>query len=202
MPIDIDGRSYTTVAERLDTFRKSCKFEKGWAIRESIERFEPDDFVLVKCEIVNPDNIVIGVGHAHERFMDSDINQTSAVECASTSALGRALAALGYHGTEICSAQELYQAKHASETLKKSGGGNVKGQAALEKAETFEVVLDLAQKRFAEKPKLDVRWVKYCQQVKKAYTRLLDAGVDDDETAEAVDQWLQQQRGVCRDIKI
>ena len=48
---------------------------------------------------------------ALEEFGSSFINKTSALENAETSALGRALAAFGLHGTEFASADELINAK-------------------------------------------------------------------------------------------
>ena len=48
---------------------------------------------------------------ALEEFGSSFINRTSALENAETSALGRALAAFGLHGTEFASADELINAK-------------------------------------------------------------------------------------------
>ena len=57
-------------------------------------------------------------GHAHERFDANYINKTSAVENCETSAVGRALAAAGYIGSEYCSADELVNALANQQTPK------------------------------------------------------------------------------------
>ena len=56
---------------------------------------------------------------ALERFDASFINKTSALENAETSALGRALAAFGLHGSEYASADEVATAVKQQATIQK-----------------------------------------------------------------------------------
>jgi hypothetical protein len=53
---------------------------------------------------------VLATGYAEERRDSTTINKTSALENCETSAIGRALAAYGYAGTEYASADEVAQA--------------------------------------------------------------------------------------------
>jgi hypothetical protein len=64
----------------------------------------------MKATISDEKGRVIATGHAEEVRASSQINKTSALENAETSAIGRALAALGMAGTEFASADEVAQA--------------------------------------------------------------------------------------------
>jgi len=111
MAVEIHGRMYRTVAERLSDAHKDHK-----------------GALTIRTEIVNHDWLTAGVivmkaeittfaeydkpvghftGHAYEEIGDSTINKTSALENAETSAIGRALASAGYSGSEFASADEL-----------------------------------------------------------------------------------------------
>jgi hypothetical protein len=65
--------------------------------------------VVVKASI-GKDAAVIATGYAEESRTSSQINRTSALENAETSAIGRALANFGMAGTEYASADEVAQA--------------------------------------------------------------------------------------------
>ena len=66
-----------------------------------------DKFVRVQARIADPDGRVIASGMAEEIRGKGLVNQTSALENAETSAVGRALASLGLHGGEYASANEM-----------------------------------------------------------------------------------------------
>jgi len=66
-----------------------------------------DKYVRVQAKIADPDGRVIASGMAEEIRGKGLVNQTSALENAETSAVGRALASLGLHGGEYASANEL-----------------------------------------------------------------------------------------------
>lgn len=107
MPIEIHGRQYRTVAERLAEFRGKYPAGDGWAIQTEV--LTPDqDVVIARCEISHK-GAVIATGHAHERWgTGKAINATSAYEVAETSAVGRALAFFGLStDEEIASADEV-----------------------------------------------------------------------------------------------
>ena len=64
----------------------------------------------MKASISNEQGRLLATGFAEEVRAASKINRTSALENAETSAVGRALAALGLAGTEYASADEVANA--------------------------------------------------------------------------------------------
>lgn len=122
--IKIGAKRYTTVATRVEVFRKHF----GAFGKIGTEQIRADDEVVqMKAYIDVPIDAVryvgdkevhhiewhtIAEGDAEERRNASQINRTSAVENCATSAIGRALAALGIHGGEFASANEVEQAIH------------------------------------------------------------------------------------------
>ena len=102
------GKEYFTVATRHNLFMQY--FSNYASINtDIIPELCNDNRVAVKCTISIEDKKYTGM--ALEEFGSSFINRTSALENAETSALGRALAAFGLHGTEFASADELINAK-------------------------------------------------------------------------------------------
>ena len=102
------GKEYFTVATRHNLFMQY--FNDYASINtDIIPELCNDNRVAVKCTIYVNSNTYTGM--ALEEFGSSFINKTSALENAETSALGRALAAFGLHGTEFASADELINAK-------------------------------------------------------------------------------------------
>lgn len=106
--IDIRGKEYQTVALRVKLFRDD--FPLFTLATEVVERDE--DCVVMRAEITNEEGRIIATGHAEEYRKSSQINKTSALENAETSAIGRALAAFGYGGTEFATANEVQNAIH------------------------------------------------------------------------------------------
>jgi deoxycytidylate deaminase len=104
--VNIHGKIYLTVARRIDDFRKA---HPDYSIVTHILHADYD-YVQVRAEIANEQGRVIATGIAEEVRKASNINKTSAVENAETSAVGRALAFLGMGGTEIASANEVADA--------------------------------------------------------------------------------------------
>lgn len=105
MPVIIHDNEYFLVAERVAKFRED---HPEYSIDTKILHIDSDS-VLMKATISNGDNL-LSSGHAEEIRGISAINKTSAVENCETSAVGRALAFLKYAGTEIRSADEMYDA--------------------------------------------------------------------------------------------
>ena len=103
--VNIRGREYQTVALRIKNFREK---HPDWGIRTQIIG-EPDKSVLMIAQIWNGE-FLVATGHAEEVRGQSNINKTSAIENCETSAIGRALACLGYGGTEFASADEVQNA--------------------------------------------------------------------------------------------
>lgn len=99
--ITIHGREYQTVAYRVSTFRGD---HPDWTITTKVVTAD-ETTVVIKATIKDGDRI-IATGHAEETRGSSNINLTSALENAETSAVGRALAFYGLAGVEIASAEE------------------------------------------------------------------------------------------------
>jgi len=104
--INIHGREYETVASRVARFRED---HADWTLQTKIVTLD-DTQVLVEAQILNPEGRMIANGHAQEFRSASQINKTSYVENCETSAIGRALAALGIGGSEFASANEVQNA--------------------------------------------------------------------------------------------
>ena len=89
--IDIHGKPYVMVKDRVDEFHK--KYPNGSIRTELIEMTER---FIVKATVIpdidNPERYF--TGHAEETIGSSQINKTSAIENCETSALGRCLGTL------------------------------------------------------------------------------------------------------------
>ena len=104
--VDIHGKQYQTVAYRVGKFREAHKDFS--LVTEIVTR--TDECVVMKATILNEQGRVLATGHSEEYRADGKINATSALENSETSAIGRALAALGMGGTEFASADEVANA--------------------------------------------------------------------------------------------
>ncbi len=113
--IDLDGKKYTKVSTRLQVLRKNL----GFNVRIKTDLLHIDEkLVVAKAEISifrNGQWFEVATGHAEEKRDLSEINKFSAVENAETSAIGRALAALGLSGDEYASIEEIIFAKKRKE---------------------------------------------------------------------------------------
>lgn len=108
MPVKIHNKEYLTVAERIGIINKE-KF--SYSINTELVSWE-DGIVIVKATLTTSkgEDVQTYTGHAYERESSSQINKTSALENCETSAIGRALAAAGFGGTEYASADEVANA--------------------------------------------------------------------------------------------
>lgn len=107
--INIKGREYITVNERLKYFRSEPTFD-GWQIKESLVHIDDKEGVF-KVAICDDKGVEIASAHSQEYRDSSYINKTSFVENGFTSALGRALGYLGIGiDTSIASANEVQNA--------------------------------------------------------------------------------------------
>ena len=104
--VSIHGKEYQTVALRVGKFRE----QYGLSLSLVTEIIYADDKVVRMKAIISNEHGVIATGHSEEYRSSSNINKTSALENAETSAIGRALAALGLGGTEFASADEVARA--------------------------------------------------------------------------------------------
>jgi hypothetical protein len=106
--VNIRGKEYQTVALRVQKFREA---HPNWSLTSEV-LFRDADCVVMKSIIADETGRVLATGHAEEFRNSSQINGTSALENAETSAHGRCLAALGLGGTEFASANEVQNAIH------------------------------------------------------------------------------------------
>lgn len=102
--VNIRGKEYQTVALRVQMFREKHGLDLSISTKVL---YRDDAVVVVRARIQDKDGRVLATGHAEELRSASQINQTSALENAETSAIGRALAALGLAGTEYATADEV-----------------------------------------------------------------------------------------------
>src|SRR5919204_3584273 len=87
---------YITVHERIEKFY--AKFPQGRVITTILEHDRESGFVLVRAEVFRePDDALpAATGHAYELRSAGHVQQGSYVEVGETSAVGRALALLGF----------------------------------------------------------------------------------------------------------
>lgn len=122
--VDIRGKQYETVALRVQKFRAAHPDKS--LTTEMIVR--DDECVVMRAIIADEAGRVLATGHSEEYRKASQINRTSALENAETSAIGRALAAYGFGGTEFATANEVANAIHQQGAGGQSQGGTVSPQ--------------------------------------------------------------------------
>jgi hypothetical protein len=91
--VDIRGKKYVEVKERVKYFRQEKTFE-GWTIATEFPLLS-DEQCMCKAIVSDTSGRVIATGHAHEIQANGNINKTSYIENCETSAIGRALAVMG-----------------------------------------------------------------------------------------------------------
>ena len=94
---NIHGKEYKTVAYRVNEFREQ---HPDFTIQTDLVEAN-DVLVIVKASIFNTESRLLATGYAVEVRAASKINKFSALENAETSAIGRALSALGL-AASIC----------------------------------------------------------------------------------------------------
>ena len=104
---NIKGKEYAPVSERVRAFREVLP---DWRIITTIVSFQDSEWVI-KAEIQDQDGDTQATGYASEKVGAGNINRTSALENAETSAVGRALGFLGVGiAASIASADEVTNA--------------------------------------------------------------------------------------------
>ena len=106
--IQIQGKDYITVSERVKEFRKL--HPQGQILTQIMAN--ADGQILFQAKII-VDGDLVATGHAYEKEGSSFINKTSHVENSETSAIGRALGMYGIGiDTSLASADEVATAVH------------------------------------------------------------------------------------------
>ena len=117
MPVDIHGKEYYTVAERIQLLSEMLHKRKDrYSLTTDLISWK-DGIIVFKATLVifsyKDDKEVYSkyTGHAYEKEGSSMINKTSALENCETSAIGRAISAAGFTGgNEYASADEVANA--------------------------------------------------------------------------------------------
>ena len=105
MPIQIHGKPYYTVVERLKMLKADFKLD--YSLTTELLKCD-DKVVIVKATLSFGGNEYTGL--ALEIIGSSKINTNSYLMNCETSAIGRSLSAANYLGTEYCSANEMESA--------------------------------------------------------------------------------------------
>ena len=108
------GKKYTEVFVRVEAFRKA--FGTTMGITTDIV-VDDGQRVVIKAQVMNDKGMPIGSGYAEEIRGQGNVNRTSALENAETSAIGRALASLGLHGGAYASSFEIEVAQRNDKAL-------------------------------------------------------------------------------------
>ncbi len=105
--MDIKGKTYIPVNERVKAFRMLCP---DGTIETELVKY--DDANIITKATIKVNGEVVATGYAKEVEGSSNINRTSALENAETSAVGRALGFLGIGiDTSIASYEEVTNAQ-------------------------------------------------------------------------------------------
>lgn len=115
---NIRGKEYQTVALRVSKFREACPM---FSLTSTVIARE-EDYVVMQAQIADETGRILATGHAEEYRKASQINRTSALENCETSAIGRALAAFGFGGTEFATANEVLNAIHQQDGKRADAG--------------------------------------------------------------------------------
>jgi len=121
--INIKGKDYTPVNERLKYFRPlpDTKEFKNWAIQEEIIEIN-DEYGIFKVIIKDENEKIRSMAHCMEFRDSSFINKSSFLENGFTSALGRALGYLGIGiDTSIASSSEVQNAINYQKKIERGG---------------------------------------------------------------------------------
>jgi hypothetical protein len=161
MPVQIHGKDYKTVAERVAEIREG---HPEWTIETQLI-FHDDEKVIMKALLMDGERLV-ATGYAEELRAASQINALSAVECCETSAVGRAASFAGYSGTEIASADEVANA--------------IKGQAAMELVNYNSLVREYFYEIAEVKSALEPKWGPNENQSDVTHARALLKDLGDD----------------------
>lgn len=105
--VNIDGKNYLLVKDRIEIFRKFFALEYGI----DTELVHMTSATVVVCAKITKGGEVLSSGHGYVQIGSDAFNAAAPVEIAETSAIGRALAGLGLSGGEFASADEISKTK-------------------------------------------------------------------------------------------
>lgn len=123
-----DFNEYEPVDARIAKFLKAN--EDGRIITEIYEHSPDFSTIIFKAYIYRGD-ILVSTGFATETKGDGYVNKTSHLENCETSAIGRALANYGYHGSKRPSREEMMKAQASqsgTRAARLNGGASVESE--------------------------------------------------------------------------
>ena len=134
--IEIKGKPYIEVNERLKFFRTDKKYD-GYSLESEVISLE-NGVITIKAIIKDANGVIKATGLAQEKDGSSFINETSYVENCETSAWGRALGNLGIGiDTSIASAEEVLNA------MKNQGKPKSKPKELSQSIDEYKTDMDL-----------------------------------------------------------
>lgn len=101
-PIDIKGKDYNTVNQRILAFREL--YPDGSIVTEILH--QDAGVILMKATAFDENGKIIATGHAQEKEESSYLNKTSYVENCETSAVGRCLGNIGIGAVDSIASKE------------------------------------------------------------------------------------------------
>ena len=118
MPVQIHGKEYYTVVERMDMLLEE-QGKDNYSLTTEVT-YE-SGVVIVKATLILYPNARVYCGHAL-----GELNKAKSLEATETHAIGRALSSAGWFGSEFASANEMeaYEVSKPvkKKSIKKSGG--------------------------------------------------------------------------------
>ena len=112
--VDIKGKQYIMVNERIKEFRK--QHPNGQILTQIMAN--ADGQVMFQAKVM-VEGVLVATGHAYEKEASSFINKTSYIENCETSAIGRALGVYGIGiDASVASAEEVVNALNNQESTK------------------------------------------------------------------------------------
>jgi len=144
---ETNEENYVSIADRIQEFRENYNNHKILTDILKLEKYDDKNmYTLVRAQIQDENNFTIATGHAMEVEGSNEINKTSFLENAETSAVGRALGILGIGSTEaVGSKDEIDNAKEKQKTVQKK--------------ETVKKGKDLADKAKKDMKQLDLTFI-------------------------------------------
>lgn len=150
-------KHYACVAERVQAFREICPEGCIFTDVNFRETSDGRQMCICKASVLDENSRLLATGHAYEVENSSQINETSFLENAETSAIGRALAVLGLGSeTSMASAEEmvnaLYQQDAASGNVPKFEPKKVEAIPEPEDEKARKVAVDVCNMLFGKAP--------------------------------------------------
>ena len=199
---NIRGKEYQTVALRVSKFREAFPLH---ALTSTVVARD-EDCVVMQAQIADETGRILATGHAEEYRKTSQINKTSALENCETSAIGRALAAFGFGGTEFASANEVQNAIHQQSAPPANDAPAKKRAEPLEGPHTSKTALWKAVRAFVhevhgcgdsdmfEALLADKDNVELLKQCRRDAPQLLDGGPDMPDDYEPINDLIKRMR--------